>query len=190
MKRFFCLAIALMIALPAYAQVKGDSFVYEVSKVTIVHQMTGEVKPLPAQPEQQKVITAPQPKKPKVEPRKTVFDVVVRPDKAFYTQDMFINPELDKTKGMLIYYDKPATNPYLPENLMAMVDVVFMDELGNIVQIMPNVNLRTLEKVPPTPKPVIAVLLIQEGLTEAYDIQPGDAAEHDIFLSKPPIVIQ
>jgi len=91
---------------------------------------------------------------------------------------MFRN-HLDKDKGMLFIFDKEDIYPFWMKNTLIALDIIWMDEVGNIVFISKN-NQPCLADNCPSINPGAKakyVLEINAGVAEELGIKTGEAME-------------
>ena len=91
---------------------------------------------------------------------------------------MFRN-HLDKDKGMLFIFDKEDIYPFWMKNTLIALDIIWMDEVGNIVFISKN-NQPCLADNCPSINPGAKakyVLEINAGVAEELGIKTGESME-------------
>lgn len=82
--------------------------------------------------------------------------------------------------GMLFDFKSPTPVYFWMKNTYLPLDMVFIDQGGEIVAIAPNTT--PLSEAPVGPGvPVLGVLELNAGRAEALGLRPGDRVRHRIF---------
>lgn len=117
------------------------------------------------------------------------FEVEVKNAESYYQQrDWFNLSELSPESGVLLVFEAPTLSPITPSQQYEAVDILFVDPLGQIRQIVPQINLAQLSQDIMPSDTVLAFLFLKGGTCEQKGIKPGDSVEYKLF-KKPPTVL-
>jgi hypothetical protein len=97
---------------------------------------------------------------------------------------LMFRTDLAADSGMLFVWDEPAPRSFWMRNTPLPLDIIFLDEAGQVV----NVAARTTpfsEKRLPSEGPALAVLEVNAGEAERRGIGPGTQARHPVFVDAP-----
>jgi hypothetical protein len=84
---------------------------------------------------------------------------------------------LDADAGMLFVFDAPSVAAMWMKNTYIPLDMLFLDEVGNIVAIAENTRPMSVQPIQP-PEPVKAVLELNAGTAARLGIKLGDRVLH------------
>jgi uncharacterized membrane protein (UPF0127 family) len=119
----------------------------------------------------------------------SIFDIEVRDAKIFFREKGWFNlSSPSDLSGLLLAYHQPTIAPLLPSTQYAPLDVLFLNQEGTIMQIMPNLVLAELNDSVRSETPTLALLLLKGGACTRLNIRPNDHVDYKIF-SKPPTII-
>jgi len=128
-------------------------------------------------------------KKDAQERNKLSFKVEVRDGRTLYNQrDWFNLSSYEEKSGVLLMFPGPTQSPIIPSRQYSPVDILFIDQQGTIVQIVPSILLSELQQEIMPESPVLAFLFLKAGICEKLVIAPGDEVEYEAF-KKPPTVL-
>jgi hypothetical protein len=88
--------------------------------------------------------------------------------------------ELARDHGMIFDFGEPRESSMYMKNTLIPLDMLFIDETGEIVAIAANAKPKSLRIINPG-FVVKGVLEINGGLAAELGIEPGDRVEHRIF---------
>jgi hypothetical protein len=102
----------------------------------------------------------------------------------------YIHPlnTLTPTTGVMIALDSPLMMPLPRFNVYAASDVLFIDENGTILQILPNHIPAQVTQEILAPRAVKAFLYLQAGMVESNQIRPRDRISASIFTAPLPMM--
>jgi uncharacterized membrane protein (UPF0127 family) len=103
-----------------------------------------------------------------------VYDVEVRPEDALKLEYIHALNTLTDESGVMITLDAPSSIVLPAMKVYTAVDMLFLDEMGTVLQIMPKLVLSELTQPLRTRMPVKAILFLKEGDTAARGIHPQD----------------
>tara|TARA_B100001123_G_scaffold448988_1_gene612412 strand:+ start:3854 stop:4393 length:540 start_codon:yes stop_codon:yes gene_type:complete len=127
---------------------------------------------------------------PKVMLREPIeIPVEIRGEQALATEWLHLNNLFANDSGMLIMFDEARILPVRHRNLYMPVDILFIDQQGTILQILPDITLSELYQDVYPSTAMKAWLHLKGGSVEALNIQPGDHIDHPLF-SPDPLMLQ
>ncbi|MCG8325155.1 MAG: DUF192 domain-containing protein [Thiotrichales bacterium] len=88
----------------------------------------------------------------------------------------YLSPE----SGMLFYYRQPRHVSFWMKNTRIPLDILFINEYGEIVKIHRNAEPESLERILSGQK-VLGVLEINGGMSDTLSIKEGDRVAHVLF---------
>ena len=89
-------------------------------------------------------------------------------------------PSLPKTAGMLFVFDPPREVAFWMRNTLIPLDMIFADRSGTVKRVHVNAIPHDETSIPGGPG-IYAVLEINGGLSETYDIGPGTQLQSPLF---------
>lgn len=119
--------------------------------------------------------------------QKHIINVQVRPGQIDPDSGILNNYLLDEKNGVLTYFSQAQPRRLLAENIQKPLDILFINDEGMILQIVPQVIPAYLPDDIGTDFPLRAMLYLQAGLAESWNIKPGYRVEHGMFNPKPMI---
>lgn len=212
----FAFTLFLLLCAPAFAQT-GGALIFRKDSITILPtgklDMTEETQPAAkAQPEiptGEKVIfnikdkkkdsaeaktEATPPKENPAAPAKSKgrqplnFSVQIRPEKGAL-EGINAFSIVKEDSGVMTLLDKPIVMPLINMNITKPMDVLFVENDGTILQIVPNVVLASLQEDIYPQSAIRGFLFLKGGTCDAKRIIPGDQVEHPLF-NKRPVILQ
>ena len=112
----------------------------------------------------------------------------MRNEQAYRLDAMNGLASLAKGSCILIAFDFPLDIPVMPGTVQKSLDILFVNEQGAILQIMPEVILADLHKEVYANKPVKALIYLNGGEVKAHGIQPGWVVSHALFQPDPTVM--
>lgn len=102
----------------------------------------------------------------------------------------YIHPlnTLTPTTGVMIALDSPLMMPLPRFNVYAASDVLFVDENGTIIQILPNHIPAQVSQEILAPRAIKAFLYMKAGMVESNQIRPRDRISASIFAAPLPMM--
>lgn len=116
---------------------------------------------------------------------KRTLTVQVRGQQIALNSGMINNYQLDDKNGVLTFFAQAEPRRVLAENIQKPVDILFINDEGMVVQIIPEVIPAYLPDDIGTDFPLRALLYIRAGAAADWGIQPGYRIEHGMFNPKP-----
>jgi uncharacterized protein len=107
-----------------------------------------------------------------------VVELAVSP--AQRSQGLMFRESLDEDSGMLFDFGRPQRASMWMRNTYVPLDMLFIDEDGQITQIAANTEPLS-DVVIASREPVRAVLEIKGGISAELGIEPGDRVIHPLF---------
>ena len=108
------------------------------------------------------------------------LDVELAISQKQHEQGLMHRTKLDTDKGMIFFFPKEAIRSFWMKNTLIPLDMIFIDKNGKIVHI--HSNARPLDETHiTTPKPALAVLEINGGQADQWNIKAGDKIIHAGF---------
>ena len=83
--------------------------------------------------------------------------------------------ELEENKGMLFVYEEPHIPSFWMKDMNFPIDIIWINEDNKIIGIEKNVNPDTYPQTFTPPDPVLSVLEVNAGWSDAYNIEIGDS---------------
>jgi uncharacterized membrane protein (UPF0127 family) len=175
------LSICLMLANSAEAQVifQREKLVIAPPPITKVIKTVSE--------EDAKKEADPAPSTPR-RPART-FMVEVRGEDALQLEYIHTMNDLREGDGVLIAFYLPSISPLPVFRVYSPVDVLFLGDDGEVMQIAPNIVPAEITQEITASGPVRGFLYIKAGEAKRLNLRPGDIASHATFNAKP-LVIQ
>ena len=126
---------------------------------------------------------------PEVEPKVTyeeqdvayAFDVMVRPLELIQAGSLQQLGWMKHDEGMMLTLEESDVISLADLGITASVDVLFIRPNGLIDAIAPAISPEQLAGAIETRKPVIAALLLKEGMAEHLKLEPGNQVNHKHF---------
>lgn len=115
------------------------------------------------------------------------LDVEVRPEDSLRLEYIHTLNTLDATGGVMIAFDSPVTVALPAMKVYTPVDVLFVEDNGTIIQIMPNVVLGEINQTISAKKPIKAFLFLKAGMAAANKIHPRDVIAARMFTPAPSV---
>ena len=182
MTRFLTLLISCLICFASVAQAQGiATFSYQRSELTIVRAKPPLLPLLP---------WADAEKTPQTEPSEKNISVDIRPAKALYQQEGWIDlAGLSGLNGLFFVFDKPIAAHVPNMTIYVPLDVLWIDAEGKIITIAPSLNLSSLNAPIFGSSPAKAILLLAGGTCEREFIAPSDRIANPDFFTPPPNIL-
>jgi uncharacterized membrane protein (UPF0127 family) len=109
-----------------------------------------------------------------------LFNVELALSGAEKSRGLMKRKSLAKDAGMLFIFNKEEKLSFWMKNTLIPLDMIFIDQNGNITHI--HSNARPLDKTLVTsPRKSLAVLEINGGLADEWGIKAGDSVLHESF---------
>jgi len=112
-----------------------------------------------------------------------LFDVWVADTPDRQRQGLMFVRDLPASQGMLFINEAPRISSFWMKNTFIPLDMLFIDERGNIVEIFANTPPLSLTPIGPD-TPVRAVLELRGGESERRGIKKGDTVRHPAFKKR------
>ncbi|MCI5050305.1 MAG: DUF192 domain-containing protein [Rickettsiales bacterium] len=178
------IAILLMfVSLNAWAiDRRAPSLVYKRDSITIV-------PPAPFvifSKEQQYNQTTPEAAKAEVKP--ITLGVSVRGEQALRQHNMHLLQTMKPEHSVMVVMRHPLDIPLMALPVRNQLDVLFVDERGMIVQIIPNLVLESLKKDYFSGREIKAILYAYGGTVQKHGIKPGYMIRHASFSPEPEVM--
>jgi uncharacterized protein len=110
-----------------------------------------------------------------------VVELAVSP--AQRSQGLMFRESLDEDRGMLFDFGRPQRASMWMRNTYVPLDMLFIDEDGQITQIAANTEPLS-DAVIASREPVRAVLELRGGVSAKHGIEPGDRVIHPLFAER------
>ena len=117
-----------------------------------------------------------------------VYSVEIRDERALGFDYIHALNQLNTTNGVLIFFSAPTVTPLPRFQIHKPVDVLFINEQGVILEILPNHIPGEQTQDILANEPVKAWLYIMAGQVAARDIRPHDTVQGNIFTAAPAIM--
>lgn len=125
---------------------------------------------------------------PQAERLPQTFMVEVRSEDALNLEYIHTLNGLKDDSGVMIAFSVPSIVNVPTMKVYEAVDVLFIDENGVILQILPDIVPAEITRDIAASKPVSAFLYIKAGEAEKRGIRPRDVATHSLFSANPVIL--
>lgn len=116
------------------------------------------------------------------------FMVEVRSEEALALEYIHTLNALGEKDGVMIVFAAPSLVSVPPMRVYKPVDILFISEEGEILQILPNITPAEINRDIQSPQPVSAFLYLRAGEVAARDIRPRDIVTHNAFNNRPVIL--
>ncbi len=162
----------VLVSVPAFSQV-----IFQREKLTI------SPPPETSQPKESgDAMVIPAPRAPQH------FMVEVRSEEALNLEYIHTLNGMASDSGVMIAFNVPSIVSVPTMKVYEAVDVLFIDEEGEIVQILPNIVPAEINRDIAAQKPIGAFLYLKAGESKRRDIRPRDIVSHAVFNAKPVIL--
>lgn len=179
--KFLLLIVLFLTPLSAFAT--NEPLVYRRDSITIMP------KDLYASTVLRDEDTKPKKKKTESKMREPIqMDVEIRPVQALQSEWFYSAGGAQQDKAVMIMFDPPTDVPLMAMRIYEPLDVLYMDEEGKIIQIVPDVVLAYLEEPIGAESLVRSWLFVQGGTAERLGIRPKDRVEHPLFNPRPRVL--
>jgi uncharacterized membrane protein (UPF0127 family) len=112
----------------------------------------------------------------------------MRDERALQLEEMHSLTQLKETTGVMLYFQQPMALALPKLNVSAELDVLFVNEQGTIMQMLPgHVPIQSHASLI-AELPVKAWIYLDAGQIAARDIRPGDRVEASIFTPPPAMI--
>lgn len=175
------LSLCLLLAAPATAQV-----IFQREKLLIAPPPITILKKTVSEEDAKRQADAPPPSPQR--PARS-FMVEVRGEDALQLEYIHTMNDLKEGDGVMIAFYLPSLSPLPAFRVYTPVDVLFLADDGEVLQIAPNVVPGEITQEIMASAPVRAFLYIKAGEAKRLNLRPGDIATHATFNAKP-LVIQ
>lgn len=115
-----------------------------------------------------------------------VYNIELRKEDALKLEYIHTLNDLTEETGVMIVLDSPAIFPVPAFKDYTPVDVLFLLDDGQLVQITPNLKLGDLTQDVRAKVPVKAMLFLKGGQAAARGIHPRDMVIGSMFTQAPP----
>ncbi len=176
MKRLTIALAALLLTIPAHAQVEAQLF-FSRAQIAVVRAQPPAIAPeFPWQ-------------EASTENPRLPFNVEIRDGTTLFNQQGWYNLSAPQERsGVMMVFPAPQIVPIVSSTQYAPLDILLIDKEGTITQIVPNLALSTLEEDIYPAKPALAMLFVKGGTCAKLSIQPGDAIDYKLFRKPPPVL--
>lgn len=165
-------SILLLAALPAMAQT--NPVIFERQDMTIVPRAEPEFTPEGV---------------PNVDRRTPLrFSIEIRPEDAMKLEYIHTLNSLTDDSGVMIAFTMPTMSSLPFMRVYTPVDVLFVDNQGVILQMLPQVILAELYQDIMAKDPVKAFVFLKAGTIQSRGIKPKDRIDNPIFTPPPAII--
>ncbi len=114
--------------------------------------------------------------------------VEIRSEEALNLEYIHTLNDLTDDTGVMIAFNAPSIVSVPTMNVYQAVDILFIDEDGIILQILPNIVPAQINRDITASEPVSAFLYLKAGEVKKRDIRPKDVVTHGLFNAKPVIL--
>ncbi|MBY6055953.1 DUF192 domain-containing protein [Leisingera daeponensis] len=108
------------------------------------------------------------------------FTVEIADDEQERARGLMFRDSMPSGAGMLFVYEHPQPAAFWMKNTLIPLDIIFVDELGQVTSVHQNAKPGDLTPIPGGDH-VYAVLEINGGLAGRYGISAGSQMRHEIF---------
>jgi uncharacterized membrane protein (UPF0127 family) len=116
------------------------------------------------------------------------FSVEIRPEDAMKLEYIHTLNTLTDTTGVMIAFTLPTLVSLPTFTVSTPVDVLFVDQQGIILQMLPGVIPANITQDIMAKEPVRAFIYLRNGIIKAKNIRPGDRVESTVFTPPPPVI--
>ena len=116
------------------------------------------------------------------------FSVEIRPEDAMKLEYIHTLNTLTDTTGVMIAFTLPTLVSLPSFTVSTPVDVLFVDQQGIILQMLPGVIPANITQDIMAKEPVRAFIYLKNGIIKAKNIRPGDRVESTVFTPPPPVI--
>ena len=108
------------------------------------------------------------------------FDIEIATTPQQHAKGLMFRTEMAEDAGMLFFFPQVSELSFWMKNTVIPLDMIFIDGDGTINHIHKNAKPHDLTKIG-SDKPSRAVLELNGGATDKFDIQVGDSVQHRYF---------
>lgn len=168
----FVSVLVLLCSLPAVAQ--QNPIIFERQDMTIIPHAEPEMTPEGV------------PNVDRREPQR--FSIEIRPEDAMKLEYIHTLNTLTDETGVMIAFSLPTMSslPYM--RVYTPVDILFVDNQGIIMQMLPDAVLADLYQDVMAKDPVKAFVFLKAGTIMARHIKPHDRIDNPVFTPPPAII--
>jgi hypothetical protein len=107
---------------------------------------------------------------------KKTIDIEIAETDSTMAQGLMYRKSMQDNQGMLFIYDRPERHSFWMKNTIISLDIIFVDETKEIINIYHSTTPKSLKSLPST-RPALYVVEVNSGFTEKNDIKEGDKIE-------------
>ncbi|MBN8543073.1 MAG: DUF192 domain-containing protein [Alphaproteobacteria bacterium] len=116
------------------------------------------------------------------------FSVEIRPEDAMKLEYIHTLNTLADDSGIIIAFTLPTMTSLPFMRVYTPVDVLFVNEQGIILQMLPNTILGEIFQDIMAKEPIKAFVFLKAGTIERKSIKPRDRIDNPIFIPPPAII--
>lgn len=117
------------------------------------------------------------------------FSGEIRGEEALTLEYIHTLNTLDEYSTVMILLDAPSIVSLPIYNVYTPIDVAFVDNDGEIIQIIPSIVPAEITRDIQAKTPIRALIFFKTGITKSLDIRPRDIVKFSAFNARP-IIIQ
>ena len=116
------------------------------------------------------------------------FSVEIRSEEAMKLEYIHTMNTLTETTGVMIVFTLPTMVSLPNFSVTTPVDVLFVDDQGFILQMLPGVVPANITQDIMAKSPVRAFIYLKAGTIKATNLRPRDRVESPVFTPPPPVI--
>ena len=116
------------------------------------------------------------------------FSVEIRSEEAMKLEYIHTMNTLTETTGVMIVFTLPTMVSLPNFSVTTPVDVLFVDDQGFILQMLPGVVPANITQDIMAKSPVRAFIYLKAGTIKATKLRPRDRVESPVFTPPPPVI--
>lgn len=117
-----------------------------------------------------------------------LFQVDIRTAESAVNPDWFQLAGLKPSYGLMVYSKLPRAVDITHANVFAHYDILALNGFGDIIMILPDVVLATLQHSITTPESCKALLYVAAGTADTLKLRIGDQVKHRMFEPRPKVI--
>lgn len=116
------------------------------------------------------------------------FSIEIRPEDAMKLEYIHTLNTLSDDTGVMIAFTMPTMSSLPFMRVYTPVDILFVNDQGIIMQMLPETVLAELYQDVMAKEPVKAFVFLKSGTIKAKHIKPRDRIDNPVFTPPPPII--
>jgi hypothetical protein len=109
---------------------------------------------------------------------KKTIDIEIAETDTTREQGLMYRKSMQDNQGMLFIFEKPSIHSFWMKNTLISLDIIFVDERKEIINIYQSTTKKSLKSLPSL-RPALYVVEVNSGFTDKYEVKEGDKIEFE-----------